>query len=112
MSFQQAPQTDNENSLLEGNSALFVVGGPQELESLLRLLSRSPVPPLNLKGNPCLESQQPVPKFGLSVLATREHTSRVLHPLQLSVGNGVGICRLLGPPVTLARPCVQSWACP
>lgn len=105
---------DNENSLLEENSFLFVVWGPQELESLLRLLSRSPIPPLNLNGDPCLESQQPVPQFGVSVLATQEHRSRVLHPLQLSVRNGVGIgiCCLVWPPLTLVRPCVQSWACP
>lgn len=35
-------------------------------------------PSPELKRGSCLESQQPVPQFGVSVLATQEHRSRVL----------------------------------
>lgn len=95
-----------------GNSALFVVRGLLKLESLVRLLSSSPVPSLNLIGNPCQDALKQTPQFDVSILASREHRSCILHPLQLSVQNGVGICSLVWPPPHTCMPRVRSWPGP
>lgn len=92
-----------------GNPAPFAVWGLQKLERLIRLLSRSSVPHLNLIRNTCQDSLTHTHTTTVWFIRSRNLGPRKLSKLYsvpgaaLSVQNGAGLRSPVRPVLTLAR---------